>query len=352
MSAFFLGLSLLVTPAAGGLECPLEDCLGQAALRTMSAATVLEAEGHTDLARGLYQRLAQDPNQPYQELAQQAIDRIDKARVARDALFSSMTTTAILTGGLVETSLLKFGGEAVAPEVHVLVGTTSALAGAYGGLLLARHFEPSLGAVELGAASAMYGFIGTLGLLSAHASGDDEPAALLLATVVATLSAAGGTYLGQRYHVHESGVRLAGTLAIGAAIEAVLILSMIGNVPDAVFTDVALLAAAGGGALGLSLSHGRALPNGRYLTLWVGGVAGALAAGSLVILTDPDGEIGLGMLAAGIGGGVFTAWRLGRHDVGEPYPKGSKPKLSFGPPMILPDRRGLAVTAPSLHLRF
>ena len=42
----------------------------------------------------------------------------------------------------------------------------------------------------------------------------------------------------------------------------------------------------------------------------------------------------------------------GRQDVGEPYPPRNTSKISFAT-MVLPDRRGgIAVAAPSLHVRF
>jgi hypothetical protein len=357
MPGLLLSLSLFAT-SSPVLECTVLECLEEksaaaVALRMMSAATVLESEGHTDLALGLYGRLSRKSGHPYQNLAKQAIARIEQASVARSALFSSMTTTAVLTGGLTMSGLLKFGGERIRGEAYVLTATASAIAGAYGGLLLARRFEPALGAVELGASSAVFGFLSTLNLLNAHAEGDDMPAAILLSTTVATAFAVGGATLGQRFHVHDSGVRLAGTLAVAAAIEASLLLAAF-DVEDPLFIDLVILAAAGGGALGLYASRGRALPSGRYLTLWVGGLTGFLVAGTGLVIFEPSSdEVVFSLLATGIGAGMVTAWITGRQDVGEPYPPRNTSKISFGPPMVLPDRRGgIAVAAPSLHVRF
>jgi len=319
----------------------------------MSAATVLETEGHGDLARVLYEQTVNEPGNPYIDLAQKALDRLNQQRAGRDSLFGSMFVTAVLSAGLVETSLLKYGPETMRPEAHVLVATGMAIGGAYGGLRLARHFEPTPGAVEAAGGSAIYGFIATLALLNAHAEGDDTAAALLLATVVGTGAAGGGAYLAQRYHVHESGVRLAVTMAGAFAIETAILLEILNVDHKGVFTDTMLLSAAAGGAFGLYLGRGRALPAGRYISLWVGGVAGALAAGSVLIFADLNSdEVIMTVLGTGIGAGMGLAWHRGRHDSGVPYPA-KKASVAVGLPVLLPDPKGgLAFTWPALHMRF
>lgn len=355
MTGYLIALSLFAATAAPGVppRCSPDDCAAQQALRRMSAATVLETEGHVDLARALYEQTVKEPGNPYADLARKALDRLNQQRVNRDSLFGSMFTTAVLSAGLVETSLLKFGPDNMKPEAHVLVATGMAIGGAYGGLRLARHFQPSPGAVEAAGASAGAGFITTLALLAAHAEGDDMPAALLLATVVGTGAAAGGAYLGQRYHVHESSVRLAITLAGAFAIETAILLDVLGVDSEPIFTDTMLVSSALGGALGIYLGRGRALPTGRYLSLWVGGIAGALAAGSVLVLTEPDSdELAMSLIGTGIGVGMGLAWHRGRQDQGEPYPA-KKKSVAIGLPVLLPDPKGgLAFNWPALHMRF